>query len=100
MASLYSKQLKYEIMIYLAPLLFIISGLPQTIKLITTKTSFDISLWTYILTWIAIFLILTEASGSVWIANFASIFITTINILLIIYYRQNNLRNNQMQLVK
>lgn len=75
-----------NISIIAAPLL-VISAMPQTVKLYQRKTSDDISMWTYILTWIGIFFILLEADGTIFIANFCSLFMLSINLFLIITYR-------------
>ena len=71
-----------DLSILAAPIL-IISGLPQTIKLLKTKNSENISKITYFLTWLGIGLILTEAEGFVFVANLTSWAMVTINLTLI-----------------
>jgi|TARA_Y100000296_G_scaffold28960_2_gene33771 uncharacterized protein with PQ loop repeat len=80
-------------MIQFAAPILVVSALPQTIKLYQRKSSEDISIITYFLTWIGIGLILTEAEGGVFIANLSSFIMVTINLYLIIYYRVEAVRN-------
>lgn len=75
---------------YVAGVLFLISGLPQTIKLLKRKRSDDISVWMYLITAVGIGMILLEAEGSVFWGNLASLAILSVNIGLIIYYRKNH----------
>lgn len=76
---------KKSMAIFAIPFLMF-SGLPQTWKLLRTKSSKDISIPTYVLTWCGIGLILTEASGNVFWANLASFTIVSLNLLLILKY--------------
>lgn len=71
----------------LAAPLFVISGLPQIIKMYRRKSSDDISEWTYIVTWVAILMVLFEAEGGVFVANLFSFIMVSINLSLIVYYR-------------
>lgn len=84
-----------EWIFYLPGIMFLISGLPQTIKLLKTKRSKDISIWTYGFTTSAIILILIDAiiSGnqSLVFSNGLSAMITSLNLVLIVKYKRNNL---------
>jgi len=84
-----------EWIFYLPGIMFLISGLPQTIKLLKTKSSKDISIWTYGFTTSAIILILIDAiiSGnqSLVFSNGLSAMITSLNLVLIVKYKRNNL---------
>ena len=72
---------------YIAIPLLIISAIPQTIRLLKRKSSKDISIVTYVMTWLGIFFILFDATGGVFWSNMASLVMLTMNLLLIIYYR-------------
>jgi len=81
-----------KIFFYLPAVLFLISGLPQMIKLLRTKSSEDISVWMYLLTCIAIGIVVTDAllskNYSIFVSNLTSLVITGINTFLIIRYRK------------
>ncbi|MDR3519546.1 MAG: SemiSWEET family transporter [Candidatus Pacebacteria bacterium] len=76
---------------YLPAILFLISGVPQIYKLIKTKSSNDISLSMYLLTWVAVGIVVVDTSlhhdfGSA-ISNFVSLVTMSITIFLVIRYR-------------
>lgn len=77
---------------YLAAPLMIISGLPQIIRLIKTKDSSNISISMFYLTLLAVFLLFIEAlrihNNILIIADFCSIVMLTINIVLIKKYEK------------
>lgn len=73
-------------MIYLATPLLILSAFPQTYKLIKTKSSKDISILTYMMTWLGVGIICLYAEGGVLIANVSSFIMLTINLILILKY--------------
>jgi uncharacterized protein with PQ loop repeat len=79
---------------YLPGALFIVSGLPQAIKLLRTRDSKGISVWMYILTIIASGIIVFDSfNNELWgvaISNIASEIITGLNLFLIVKYRNNN----------
>lgn len=81
-----------KIFFYLPAVLFLISGLPQMIKLLRTKSSEDISVWMYLLTCFAIGIVVTDAllskNYSIFVSNLTSLVITGINTFLIIKYRK------------
>jgi len=81
-----------KILFYLPSILFLISGLPQTIKLLKTKSSKDISIWTYLLTCLAIIIIVVDAflnrNISILVSNLVSLAITGLNTFLVIYYQK------------
>lgn len=81
-----------KIFFYLPAILFLISGLPQMIKLLRTKSSEDISVWMYLLTCIAIGIVVTDAflskNYSIFVSNLTSLIITGINTFLIIKYKK------------
>ena len=81
-----------KILFYLPAILFLISGFPQMIKLLKTKSSEDISIWMYALTCIAILIIITDAylsgNNSIMVSNLASLIITGTNTFLTIKYRK------------
>lgn len=81
-----------KIIFYLPGILFLISGLPQMIKLIRTKSSEDISIWMYLLTCLGISIIVIDAylskNFSILISNLVSLLITGINTFLTIKYRR------------
>jgi len=76
---------------YLPSIIFLISGIPQTIKLYSTKSSKDISLTTYILTLTAVIILCVDAyihnNPTLLLSNLTSLFFLTINTTLIIKYR-------------
>jgi len=76
---------------FLATPLLLLSGIPQIIKLIKSKKSDDISLFTYVLTYFAITLILIksilENQIEIALANSMSFITLSINIYLIIKFR-------------
>lgn len=81
-----------DILFYLPAVLFLISGLPQMIKLIKTKSSEDISISMYLITDLAIAIIIVDAylsqNYSILISNAVSLFLTLINTFLTIKYRK------------
>ena len=81
-----------KILFYLPAILFLVSGFPQMIKLIRTKSSEDISIWMYILTCIAILIVVVDAyqsqNNSILVSNLASLAITGTNTFLTIKYRK------------
>jgi MtN3 and saliva related transmembrane protein len=77
---------------YLPAILFLISGIPQIIKLIRTKSSEDISIWMYILTWVAVAIVVIDTFlhhdfGSA-ISNLISLITMSITIFLVIKYKK------------
>ena len=79
-------------LLFLLPgVIFLFSGLPQTIKLIKTKRSGDIAVSTYGLTVLAISIILLDAiiskNWSITFSNGVSFVLTGINLCLIIKYK-------------
>ena len=77
---------------YLPAILFLISGIPQIIKLIKTKSSKDISISMYLLTWIAVAIVIVDTYlhhdiGSAT-SNLVSLITMSITIFLVIKYRQ------------
>jgi MtN3 and saliva related transmembrane protein len=81
-----------KILFYLPGVLFLISGLPQMLKLIKTKSSKDISISMYLITLLAILLVLIDAflsrNKSIVFSNSVSFIITGINTFLVIWYRK------------
>ncbi|OGI68867.1 hypothetical protein A3A05_01720 [Candidatus Nomurabacteria bacterium RIFCSPLOWO2_01_FULL_41_12] len=79
---------------YLPAILFLISGLPQMIKLLKTKSSEDISVLMYLITCAAIIIIVVDAylnrNTSIMVSNLASLVITGTNTFLVIKYKKNN----------
>ena len=73
---------------YIAGALFLASGLPQTIKLLKTKKSDDISVWMYLLTGTGIIFILIDARGGVFFSNLVSLILLTVNLGLIVKYKK------------
>ena len=75
----------------LAPIFLIFSGVPQLIKLFKTKSGDDISLMTYILTLIAVIILLINSvdTGNITliVSNTVSCFFLVLNSALIILYR-------------
>lgn len=80
-----------EWVFYLPGILFLISGVPQMIKLLQTKSSKDISVSMYIITCVAICIVVLDAylskNASIMFSNLASLAITGINTFLVIKYR-------------
>ena len=77
---------------YLPAVLFLISGVPQIVKLIRTKSSEDISIWMYILTWVAVAIVIIDTFlhhdiGSA-ISNLVSLVTMSITIFLVIKYKK------------
>ena len=72
--------------------IFLFSGLPQTIQLLKTKKSCDISSWTYGLTVFAISIILLDAimhqNWSIAWSNGVSFVLTGFNFLLVLKYKK------------
>lgn len=81
-----------EWIFYLPGVLFFISGIPQTIKLLRTKSSEDISVWMYLLTDIAVIIIVIDAylnhNNSILFSNLASLCIVGTNTFLVIKYKK------------
>jgi MtN3 and saliva related transmembrane protein len=81
-----------NIIFYLPAILFLISGLPQMIKLLKTKSSEDISVSMYLITCLAISIIVLDAllskNYSILVSNLVSLSITGINTFLTIKYRK------------
>jgi len=77
---------------YLPGVLFIISGLPQMFKLIKTKSSKDISLSMFVITIVAIVIVVIDAyihgNQSIMVSNLASLSLVSVNTFLIIKYRK------------
>lgn len=80
-----------EYIFYLSAPLLLISGIPQTVKLLQRKSSEDISMITYFCTWTAVCLLvlnsLINSNSSLLISNALSMTTLTINLFLIIKYR-------------
>jgi len=76
---------------YLATPLLILSALPQTIKLIKGKSSKDISLLTYAMTFLGVLLIFIRAlqvgDMAIILGNGGSLLFLCINTFLIIKYK-------------
>ena len=87
-----------EMIFWLPTPLLIVSGIPQTVKLLRTKQSQDISKLTYTLTLFAVVLIffksIIDGSAEVAIANGASILMMTTNLFLILKYKNNGRAKN------
>ena len=81
-----------KILFYLPAILFFISGLPQMIKLLKTKSSEDISISMYFLTIIGVGIIIVDAylfkNYSILVSNLASLVITGTNTFLVIKYKK------------
>ena len=81
-----------NIIFYLPAVLFLISGLPQMFKLLKTKSSQDISISMYLITCLAIIIIVIDAylsrNNSILISNLASLAITGINTFLVFKYKK------------
>ncbi|PIR68214.1 hypothetical protein COU49_02630 [Candidatus Nomurabacteria bacterium CG10_big_fil_rev_8_21_14_0_10_35_16] len=84
-----------NIIFYLPAILFVISGLPQMIKLIKTKSSEDISILMYLITFLAVTIVVIDAylvkNNSILVSNLASLIIITINTILVIKYRKKKI---------
>jgi MtN3 and saliva related transmembrane protein len=80
------------IIFYLPAVLFFVSGLPQMIKLVKTKSSEDISVLMYLLTCTAIVIIVIDAylakDMSILISNLASLAVAGTNTILVIKYKK------------
>jgi len=80
-----------DLIFYLPTPLLLISGIPQTLALLKRKTSDDISIITYMMTWIAVVLITIKAAiageNEIMIANLVSTTTLSLNLFLTIYYR-------------
>jgi uncharacterized protein with PQ loop repeat len=77
---------------YLPGVLFLISGIPQIVKLLRTKSSNDISVSMYILTWVAVALVVIDTFmhhdfGSM-VSNFVSLCTLSVTTFLVIKYRR------------
>ena len=81
-----------EILFYLQAILFLISGIPQMVKLLKTKSSEDISTWMYLITTLAIAIIVIDAylakNTSILVSNLTSLVITGTNTFLVIKYKK------------
>ena len=81
-----------EWIFYLPGVFFLISGIPQMIKLLQTKSSEDISISMYVLTCLGISIVVLDAylSGntSILFSNLASLAITGTNTFLVIKYQK------------
>ena len=77
---------------YLATPLLVLSALPQTIKLLKTKSSKDISIITYTMTMLGVSLIFIRALQvgdlSIILGNGGSLIFLCINTLLVIKYKK------------
>lgn len=77
---------------YLPAVLFLISGFPQMIKLIKTKSSGNISISMFLITLVAITIVVIDAyihhNNSIFVSNLASLCIVSVNTFLIIKYRK------------
>ena len=82
-----------KILFYLPAILFVISGLPQILKLLKTKSSNDISLQMYLITATAISIVVVDAylshNNSILVSNLFSLASVVVTTFLIIYYRKN-----------
>jgi uncharacterized protein with PQ loop repeat len=87
---MYSIQMQY--IFYLPAILFFISGVPQIIKLLKTKSSNDISATMYLLTCTAIFIVVIDAfvhhNNSIFISNTASLIMCGTTTFLTIKYKK------------
>ena len=76
---------------YLPGILFIISGIPQMLKILKTKSSKDISISMYLITLVAIFIVVIDTyfnrNISILFSNLASLCIVSLNTFLTIKYR-------------
>jgi len=80
-----------ENLFFLATPLLLISGLPQTFRLIKRKNSADISILTYTLTFLAVFLLWMNSiranETALIMANGTSLLTVSTNLFLIVRYR-------------
>lgn len=78
---------------YLATPLMVISGIPQIVKLLQRKQSNDISALMFFFTWLAVILLFADSvqngSLSLILANGASLITMSINLFLILKYKNN-----------
>jgi len=78
---------------YLAAPLLIISALPQTIRLLKTKSSEDISITMYLMTLAGVLLIFIRAveirDTAIILGNGGSLIFIILNTFLVIRYRKN-----------
>lgn len=77
---------------YLPAILFLISGIPQMIKLLKTKSSKDISVLMYLITDLAVIIVIIDAyvhkNTSIMVSNLASLIISLTNTILTIKYKK------------
>jgi len=82
-----------EYLFYLSAPLLLISGIPQTIRLLKRKSSEDISIITYLCTWIAVSLLVLNSiqngNMSLIVANGVSMITLTLNLFLALKYRND-----------
>jgi len=82
-----------DVLFFIPAILFLISGLPQTFRIVKRKSSCDISSTTYIITFIAILIVVINAVyEEVWtiaISNGVSLITVGVNLFLILYYKKN-----------
>ena len=80
-----------ELIFFLPGVIFFFSGIPQTIRLLKTKRSADISALTYALTVFAISIIFIDAvvhqNWGIAFSNGVSMLLTSTNLFLIIKYK-------------
>lgn len=78
---------------YLPAVLFLGAGIPQTIKLVKTKSSKDISMTMYIMTFVAVSIVVLDAylkgNTSILVSNATSLILTGFNTFLVYKYRKN-----------
>lgn len=90
-----------SILFYLPAILFLISGFPQMIKLLRTKSSKDISISMYVITDLAILIVIIDAivhgNTSIMVSNLASLAISGINTFLTIKYKKNRVETQPMR---
>ena len=81
-----------DLIFYLPGVIFLFSGIPQTVKMFRTKRADDISEWTYGLTVLAIGIIFADAvthgNWSIAWSNGVSFLLTGMNFVLILYYQK------------
>jgi len=81
-----------EYIFYLPAILFFVSGIPQIIKLIKTKSSDDISATMYLLTCTAIAIVVVDAfvhhNMSIFVSNSASLIMCGTTTFLTIKYKK------------
>jgi len=84
-----------SIIFYLPAVLFLISGLPQMLKLLKTKSSEDISVSMYLLTCLGILIVVINAyidqSYGILVSNLTSLVLTGTNTFLVIRYKKRPL---------